>query len=1689
MMRAELSLNMNLQPRAKLAPSQILRVGVVLLSSGFLINSYAGTTWDGGGADDNFGTGGNWNPDGAPPVGQTIDLTFDGSTRLTPFNNYTAFDDFHSLVFAATAGGFNVGGNAIDLFGKIENYSATTQTISLSALAINAGQAGTGEFNPVNGDLVINSANIFTNGNAIHIYGSNNRTVTFGAASIISQGGQFIIEQANTAVFQSAHTYTGDTIIKAGTLAFAAGGSADSSIIRIGDTVANSGAATVSLTATAGGQTLASTIVIRPSASGTQGVRTINSLNTSGTNTLSGGVFLDADLTTNIAGGGTLALTGSSIDLKNQTLTIGGAGNTSISGVIQNSTGSGKLTKVGSGTLTLSGANTFNGLVTINEGAVSVGLWNLSGAAGPWGQVTNGAPTTTFIQMNGGRINYTGASVSGDLRGVNLVSGNNTIDIISGSTLNFAGAFNRFQSNGGNLIKEGGGTLQIGSAGIANNIFTGKVVINNGALEWFGAGSMPSPGALVSDFMTINHGGVFQLTYTGAPTTVSANIGFKLSGTSGFTIEGNHTIAGAIADGASAGTLTKNGNGLLTLSGVNTYTGGTTISAGTLALSGAGAVPAQSAVNVSGATGVFNISGITAASTTIGSLSGVAGSGVVLGGKTLVVGGNNTATTFAGVASGVGGGITKVGTETLTMTGANSFSGSLIVANGTLSVNAWNNDNTNGPLGNSATAVTLGDATNMGTLRFTGGGSNNAPATIKGLNLAAGGGKVQMVYAGGNRGGNYIHINGSKISGSGGLTVDTFAGGATSRFIIVGSAPYTGPTVVAANSELQTNYDVAGDGTPFGAGLNGLGSAVTVEAGGLLTFFSFNNSRTIALGSLAGAGTVQGEGGGIHTFKIGGNDTNTTFSGILQNNGGPVALTKVGSGSLTLSGANVHTGATVVTNGILNLTGSLTGSSITVDGATANFTESATGIIAGGGTTFTINSGSATLAGANTFTGLPTLNGGVVTVPTWNLSGAAGPWGALANNPGAPATTLIQMNGGRINYTGPTAGGGLRGVNLASGNNTIDVIGGSTLTFGGGSNTFQSNGGNLIKEGAGTLQIGYFGVANNVFTGKVTINAGAVDWFGAGSMPNPGVLVPDFITINNNGIFQLSFPDAPTTVPANIGFNVAGNAGLNIIGNHTIAGVIADGAASGGITKTGSGILSAVGVNTYTGATSVPEGTLNINNWNLNGTNGGLGNSSLPVTLGSASTQGTLRYFGPNFLPNNDTKGLVLNAGGGRVILAMGPDRNSYAHLNGSSITGSGGLAVETGGARFLIVGSAGFTGPTVVAANSELQANYYDTGVDGTPFGAGTNGLGSPVTMNAGSALTLYSNAANTTVAIGSLSGQGIVRGEYLGTHTLKVGGDNSNALFSGIITDSFNTANSPTVLTKVGSGTQTLAGINTYSGATNINGGTLSLSGGGALADTTAINISAGAAFNISAITGPTVEKVGSLSGASGSVVQLGANTLEFGDLADTSFAGVIDGAGGGLKKVGTGTFTLNGTTTSTYSGSTSLTGGTLLLGHSDVLPDNAAFSLSGGTKFATGGFSDTTGSASLLGNAVIDLGGGSGSSVLTFANVDAWSGVLSVWNWNGTVNTQGVNGLNTRIIFNAGTLNGAQLADVHFYSGGDGSPEIGTGGGLISLGGGAVELVAVPEPAALGMAGLLVLLIGVRDGRQRHYPKTRS
>jgi autotransporter-associated beta strand protein len=236
--------------------------------------------------------------------------------------------------------------------------------------------------------------------------GGNNATgYTFTGALVNVSGGTLSLTKTGTGTqtLSGASTYTGDTLINAGTLQFNAGGSANNSAIRIG---LNSGSADATL-ALGSGVTLSSAWVSRDTGTG---LRTIASLATSGTATLSGLGYMDKPLTTVSAAGGTLAFTGVSVDIKGNTLTVSGDGNTSISSIMKNDTGTGSLTKTGNGTLTLSGINTYSGVTTISGGRVVVtSTGKLGGATDVDVAVANGA--TLELQTTGSGGMQTGSVV------------------------------------------------------------------------------------------------------------------------------------------------------------------------------------------------------------------------------------------------------------------------------------------------------------------------------------------------------------------------------------------------------------------------------------------------------------------------------------------------------------------------------------------------------------------------------------------------------------------------------------------------------------------------------------------------------------------------------------------------------------------------------------------------------------------------------------------------------------------------------------------------------------------------------------------------------------------------------------------------------------------------------------------------------------------------------------------------------------------------------------------------------------------------------------------------------------------------------------------------------------------------------------------------------------------------------
>ena len=227
--------------------------------------------------------------------------------------------------------------------------------------------------------------------------------------------------------------------------------------------------------------------------------------------------------------------------------------------------------------------------------------------------------------------------------------------------------------------------------------------------------------------------------------------------------------------------------------------------------------------------------------------------------------------------------------------------------------------------------------------------------------------------------------------------------------------------------------------------------------------------------------------------------------------------------------------------------------------------------------------------------------------------------------------------------------------------------------------------------------------------------------------------------------------------------------------------------------------------------------------------------------------------------------------------------------------------------------------------------------------------------------------------------------------------GGGGSGAAANG----TFNTAAGG--LTKIGSNTLTLSGVNTYTGATTISAGTLQAgvasvaNVSGAFGNNSAVTLSnvSGALLNITGFD----TQIGSLTGggATGGNVVLGASTLTVGgdNTSPAAYAGVISGTGGSVNKIGSGTQILTGV--NTYTGSTTITGGTLQLGNGGI-----SGSLSGTTGITNNGMlvvnrnNPFLGSVDLHGAGITGTGGfaqiGSGTTTLDVANSFTGGTVIS-------------------------------------------------------------------------------------------------
>jgi autotransporter-associated beta strand protein len=304
---------------------------------------------------------------------------------------------------------------------------------------------------------------------------------------------------------------------------------------------------------------------------------------------------------TTVAGG---SLTTDAVTLtsnaNNRTLTIAGAGNTSIGsiGFTVGQTGVGSLTKTGAGTLTLTGTNTYAGTTTINEGTVNIANGNSSSANANFtlslGTVGGVSPVLKLSHVNA-------LATSATLTGAGSTTNVGTVDLAASGTYTLGSYL-------GNSIKFSASSGQATTLNFANN---SVATASNNATR------------IITNLdanLSLIFGGTLDISST-------ATGGVTFAGA------GSTQVNGAIFN-ASAGVraVTKNDGGTLTLAGVNTYNGETIISAGKLALTGSGSI-ATSPTITNNAT--FDVSAVTGGNYTLGSTQTYRGSGTTIGNLTL----------------------------------------------------------------------------------------------------------------------------------------------------------------------------------------------------------------------------------------------------------------------------------------------------------------------------------------------------------------------------------------------------------------------------------------------------------------------------------------------------------------------------------------------------------------------------------------------------------------------------------------------------------------------------------------------------------------------------------------------------------------------------------------------------------------------------------------------------------------------------------------------------------------------------------------------------------------------------------------------------------------------------------------------------------------------------------------------
>jgi len=523
-----------------------------------------------------------------------------------------------------------------------------------------------------------------------------------------------------------------------------------------------------------------------------------------------------------------------------------------------------------------------------------------------------------------------------------------------------------------------------------------------------------------------------------------------IDATQDYTFSGSGKISGT-------GGLTKTNSGTLTIQALNDYTGVTSLEGGVISISqtaNAGLASPLGAAGADPANLVFD-------GGTLRYTGGTAGMdrGFQLDGAGAVeVTGAGTTLSLSGSLAGSGT-LTKRGAGVLSFDSINSHSGDTVVEAGTVRLNV---NSTSSELGTGM--LTLNGGAGGATLQF----GVNGKALNNTLNVI---GPDNFTL-------NNVNNTINDLIGNGMLTLNTgttftFAGNMSGFSGILKVGTITNPRFNPSTGSASATFDLGNTS----AKLNNRNGNITINLGALI-----GGPNTI----LEGASSANNP----TTYVIGGKNLDTTFAGKIQEvvPARSVAITKVGTGLLTLTHANTHNGATTVNGGALlvcNTSGTGTGTnSVTVNsGGVLGGTGSILGPVA-------VNAGGALAPGSNTV-GTLTLQGSLALnsaallnfeLGATNASDKVGVNGALtlggtlnvtAQSGFGPGTYVLMTYPG--SYTGslPTLGSKPSGysctVSASSGQVRLTVVAQTPPTI----SSVQQIGGDLILSGTGPTNEAY----------------------------------------------------------------------------------------------------------------------------------------------------------------------------------------------------------------------------------------------------------------------------------------------------------------------------------------------------------------------------------------------------------------------------------------------------------------------------------------------------------------------------------------------------------------------------------------------------------------------------------------